>query len=409
MGRQCGRKGRVCLKGIDIGILALKNVLRARWKTILCALAIAVGVASTYLICEISANARQRILGEVEKSGLGGVMIFSEGKQKAKLDVDQVRQLPQNLPQVKAAMPVFVEYGSYQLKGQKGSAAIWGIDQFFEVIFPVELKYGRLPNAQDLGQGSRVAVVEDTLAKQLYQRENIVGKEITIYRDSMGECYQIIGVVQSQKGGIEQMVGAGKLPVFLYTPYTTSKQYSPNQSVEQLAVACRQEQQAEAVTAAVIQHLSRQSQGGKFSAENISGYLDSFSAILSTVSWLIAAIGGISLVVGGIGVMNSMVSAVESRKKEIGIYLAIGAKPRDIVRCYLLESVFLCLLGGASGTAAAMGLLWAGGKLLGLALVVHWKYLFFSLIASVGCGLLFGALPARRAASLSPMEAIRFE
>ena len=175
MGRQCGKKGRVCLKGIDIGTLALKNVLRARWKTILCALAIAVGVASTYLICEISANARQRILGEVEKSGLGGVMIFSEGKQKARLDVDQVRQLPQNLPQVKAAMPVVVEYGSYQLKGQKGSAAIWGIDQFFEDIFPVELKYGRLPNAQDLGQGSRVVVVEDTLAKQLYQRENIVG------------------------------------------------------------------------------------------------------------------------------------------------------------------------------------------------------------------------------------------
>lgn len=397
------------MKARDIGALALKNVLRARWKTVLCALAVCVGAASAYLVGEISANAKQKIVDEIEKSGLGGVMIFSEGTAAEALRVEQIQRLPKQYPQIKAAMPVFVDYGSYQLRGQKGSAAVWGIDQQFPAIFPVELKYGRLPGAEDVRQGARVAVVEDMLAQRIYHRENIVGKAITIYKDSIGESYEIIGVIRSQKGGLEALMGGGKLPVFLYLPYTSDARYSPNQPAEQLAISCQDGEDPEAVAAAAIRSLSRQSQGGKFSSENISGYLDSFSAILSAVSLLIAAIGGVSLMVGGVGVMNSMVSAIENRKKEIGIYLAIGARPRDIVRCYLLEAVILCLLGGLAGGAAGAGLLWAGGKLLGVKLAFHLRYLLLAEAAAGGCGLLFGALSARRAAQLSPIEAIRSE
>ena len=113
--------------------------------------------------------------------------------------------------------------------------------------------------------------------------------------------------------------------------------------------------------------------------------------------------------VGGVGVMNSLVAAIENRKKEIGIYLAIGARPRDIVRCYLLEAVILCLLGGLAGGMTGAGLLWAGGKALGVKLTFHLRYLLLAEAAAGGCGLLFGALPAKRAARLSPIEAIRSE
>lgn len=397
------------MKTRDIGALALKNVLRARWKTVLCALAVCVGAASAYLVGEISANARQKIVEEIEKSGLGGVMIFSDGKNGEAPRADQIRRLPEQHPQIKAAMPVFVDYGSYQLRGRRGSAAVWGIDQQFPDIFPVELKYGRLPGAEDVRQGARVAVVEDTLAQRVYHRENIVGKGITIYRDSIGETYEIIGVIRSQKGGLEGLMGGGKLPVFLYLPYTSDARYSPNRPAEQLALSCREGEDPEAVSAAAIRSLSRQNQGVKFSSENIGGYLENFSAILSAVSLLIAAVGGVSLIVGGVGVMNSMVAAIENRKKEIGIYLAIGARPRDIVRCYLLEAVILCLLGGLAGGMTGAGLLWAGGKALGVKLTFHLRYLLLAEAAAGGCGLLFGALPAKRAARLSPIEAIRSE
>ena len=397
------------MKARDIGALALKNVLRARWKTVLCALAVCVGAASAYLVGEISANARQTIVDEMEKSGLGGMMIFSEGAEKEELRVQQILELPRQNPKIKAAMPVFMDYGSYQLKGKRGSAAIWGIDQQFSDIFPVEVKYGRLPGAGEVRQGARVAVVEDALAQKVYHRENIIGKEITIYRDSIGESYEIIGVIRSQKRGLEGLMGGGKLPVFLYTPYTADIRYSSQQPAERLAISCQDGEDLEAVTAAAVRSLSRQNQGGKFSSENISGYLDSFSAILSAVSLMIAAIGGVSLIVGGVGVMNSMVSAIENRKKEIGIYLAVGARPRDIVLCYLLEAVIICLLGGLAGGAVGAGLLWVGGKLLGATIVFHLRYLLLAQLAAGGCGLLFGALPARRAARLSPIDAIRCE
>ena len=155
---------------------------------------------------------------------------------------------------------------------------------------------------------------------------------------------------------------------------------------------------AEAVTAFALNQLSRQTNGASFKAENVSGYIDTFSSILQTVSLLITAIGGIGLLVGGIGVMNSMTAAVESRRKEIGIYLAIGAQKKDIIGSYLMEAVIVCLLGGLTGGLLGWGLLFAGEKLLGIPVQFHWGYLLLAEGAAGFCGILFGILPARKAA-----------
>ena len=130
---------------------------------------------------------------------------------------------------------------------------------------------------------------------------------------------------------------------------------------------------------------------------------------MQTVSLLITAIGGIGLLVGGIGVMNSMTAAVESRRKEIGIYLAIGAQKKDIIGSYLMEAVIVCLLGGLAGGLLGWGLLFAGEKLLGIPVQFHWEYLLLAEGAAGFCGILFGILPARKAAAMHPIDAIRRE
>ena len=135
--------------------------------------------------------------------------------------------------------------------------------------------------------------------------------------------------------------------------------------------------------------------------------MDTFSSILQMVSVLITLIGGISLLVGGIGVMNSMIAAVEGRRREIGIYMAIGARRRDIVGCYLLESILICLFGGIAGGIFGGGLLFLGAHALGVALEFHLRYLLLAESAALGCGLLFGILPAFRAANMSPIAAMR--
>ena len=397
------------MKWCDVAGLALKNALRGRNKTFLCALAVCVGIASVYIMCEISFNAQQQITDQIEKSGMGGIMVFAEGGDKAQLKADDIRALPESVPQLKAAMPIFSKYGTFKLRNQKGNMMLWGVDEQLAEIFNVQLLHGRLPSAEDVRECAKVAVVEETLALKAYQRENVVGKHITLTLDSMRESYEIIGVITSQKSGINALIGGDKLPTFVYVPYTTSNLYTGMQSTGQMALSCETGSDAEAATAFALQQLAHQNPDVKFSAENISGYVDTFSSILQTVSALVTLIGGISLLVGGIGVMNSMIAAIESRKKEIGIYLAIGAQKKDIIGCYLLEAVIICLMGGLAGGTIGSGLLYVGARLIDMPFQFHFEYLLLAEIAAALCGVLFGILPAYRASKMSPIAAIRSE
>lgn len=283
----------------DIAGLAFKNALRSRNKTFLCALAVCVGIASVYIICEISFNAEQQITAQVEKSGMGGIMVFAEGSGDVDLKADAVRDLPQNVPGLKAAMPIYSKYGTFKLRNRKGNMMLWGVDEQFPEIFNVQLLHGRLPTAEDLHKRAKVAVIEDTLAMRAYQRENIVGKEITLTLGDTWESYEIIGVITSQKSGINALIGGDKLPSFVYVPYTASSLYNGLQNAGQLAMACETGADAEAATAFALQQLTHQNPDMKFTAENISGYVDTFSSILQTVSALVTLIGGISLLWAG--------------------------------------------------------------------------------------------------------------
>ena len=117
----------------DMGLLALKNALRARQKTFLCALAVCVGIASVYMICEISRNARDQIARQVAQSGLSGIMVFGKEEQ-GQMTAEEIRALPQSVPGLKAAMPLFSQYGSCKLRDEKHNMLLWGVDEQFPLF-----------------------------------------------------------------------------------------------------------------------------------------------------------------------------------------------------------------------------------------------------------------------------------
>ena len=335
----------------DMGLLALKNALRSRQKTFFCALAVCVGIASVYMICEISRNARDQITQQVEQSGLSGIMVFGKEEQ-GMMAAEEIRALPQSVPGLKAAMPLFSQYGSCKLREEKRNMLLWGVDEQFSSIFHVQVKYGRLPSQEDVRLCQKVAVIEDTMALEAYGRENVVGKEIWISTDQLTESYQIIGVIASQKSGVSALIGENTLPAFVYVPYTTANLFSGVSSTNQLALAAQDEADAEAVTAFALDQLSRQTDGASFKAENVSGYIDTFSSILQTVSLLITAIGGIGLLVGGIGVMNSMTAAVGKPEKG-DRHLSGHRRPKEGHHRKLSHGGGDRLLAGRSGRRAA--------------------------------------------------------
>ena len=127
------------MKWRDRWLLALKNAMRARQKTFFCALAVCVAIASIYLICEISRNAQDQISQQVEQSGLSGILVFGKSEE-GELPLEQICALPQKIPGLRAAMPLFSQYGSCKLREERSNLLLWGVDEQFSAIFPVQVK-----------------------------------------------------------------------------------------------------------------------------------------------------------------------------------------------------------------------------------------------------------------------------
>lgn len=397
------------MKIIDTIKLAFKNAIRGKSKTFLCAIAVCVGVSSIYIMGEIASNAKSQIDTQIKKAGMGGIMIYAENEINSSLSAEKIIDLRKSVPELTAAMPIFIDYGECQLRTTRETMVLWGIDSQFRDIFSVELLHGRLPTAADVRAGAKVAVIEDTFAEKTYFRTNVVGKKLKLIGENSSSEFTVVGVITSQKSGVNALIGGDKLPSFVYAPYTAVQNHSGARATTSLAIACDEGFEPAVAAASAVKQLQIQQQGAKYKAENISGYVAQFSEIAAIISVVITLIGGITLAVGGIGVMNSMISAVDSRKKEIGIYLAIGAQKRDIVLCYLFEAIFICFAGGIAGALIGSLLLKLGAGFLGVQINLSFGFLVVTELLACVCGMLFGIIPAIKASNMNPIAAIRDE
>jgi len=393
------------MKSRDVFRLAFCNVGRGRGKTILCALSICVGIFCVCTMAGLGASASDAIVTEIDNTGLSGIALY--GKKDESFSLSQLKVLS-DVDGIEAVMPLSILTGTVRLRTTTTGSAILGINESLGKIFHLELLWGRLPSRAEVSSEAKVAVIDQDWAKKIYNRENVVGKPLWITIDGVTEEFSIIGIIRSQKTGIEGLVGSS-LPIFTYVPYTAVQQMTGKTDLNKLVISCSDSGSTDKMAVAAASILSRLNEGIEVSYENLSGYVDTFKQITHTVSIFVSAVAAISILVGGIGVMNSMVSAAERRTEEIGIYLALGASRGDILRCFLWESVFICLIGGITGC----GLSWLGffvaERLTGLPIHPSATLLLYGLLVAGGCGVLFGILPAVRAARLNPIEAIRHE
>ena len=265
--------------------------------------------------------------------------------------------------------------------------------------------HGSLPSLQQIRSGEKIVVIDEDFAQKAYQRTNVVGKKLGVTVNGISEKMEICAVIRSQSASISTLLG-GQLPYLIYLPHTTLAEISGSVTTDKLVVSMKVEDQTSIEN--IQKKLNRQFEG-TYQYENLNHYLDSFHVIMDAISLLISGIAGISVVVGGIGVMNSMVSAVETRTREIGIYRALGAKKRTILQTFVLEAVLLCLTGGICGITLSKISIHIIEALLRIQIQFQWNVVIASLGLSVICGILFGMMPAMRAARLDPIKAIRSE
>lgn len=287
----------------------------------------------------------------------------------------------------------------------------WGVDAAYADVFNVTTSEGRFFEEREVRSGAKVIVLGATVAEKLFGSESPVDQMVRMG----GVPMQVIGV-RSQLGS----VGGQDYDNHVIVPITTARSRLPQEdraaahqlNLIYMKVAPDADRGA---TKDTILGLLRQrkhiheGEQDRFDMFDPTQFVELMNATQTTLSWLLAATAAISLVVGGVGIMNIMLVTVTERTHEIGLRMAIGARKRDILAQFLAEAVVLCLAAGAVGLALGVAGGYGVAQVAGWPLIVGPSSVVIAVLSSVGVGILFGYLPARRAAALNPIDALRRE
>ena len=400
----------------DSFVCSIRNLGRKRFRSFLTIASIAIGVASVVLIGSIGEIGKGAITDELNSLGLGSVTVSADKKFTSLKMGEEDLALLRKSPQVESATPIVVSYSSIRMRGLVANAVLWGVDDGKNQVISLTPKYGRMLDAADIAGAADVCVIDSNVAELFYKRDNVVGKSLDAMIGGSYVRLEIVGIASSGGNILQNMVG-DVIPSFAYLPYTTVQRYTGEDSFGQIAVTLRDSADIDAAAeqlSASVNRFHNIERG--FKAENISKQKDTLDNLLGVVTIVLSAIAAVSLVVAGLGIMTVMIVSVNERTREIGIRKALGAKERVILSQFVVEAATTSALGGVLGIVLGYIVSMAANRILPMissSIDVTVSPSFNSIVVafgiSVGIGVLFGYLPAKRAARLNPIEALRYD
>ncbi len=374
---------------------------RRRLRTALTVAGIAIGTALVVLISGIGAVGEGAIRRELENMGIDGLSVSSsEGLTVPCLS--SIRQLPM----VTEAMPLMLRFGKTLVAGDSYGTVGCGIDAGADQVISLQLLHGRLLTRGDVAAGSPVCMVDEALAMEAFGRANVVGQQVTVALEGTELELEIVGVTATGSSLLQTVTAM--IPYMLYAPYTTLQNAIGVDTFDQIAVRITSPDETAGAQTAIRRALEGLPEEiGTLMTENLAAQRQRLDTMVAILSAALSAIGGVSLLVSGFGIMTVMLSAVHERTREIGIKKAIGASRRRIMAEFLTGAFLLTLMGVLLGLTVGLGAYVGGCALLGLAPVWHWKRLAAVVLLTLCLGVIFGVYPARQAAGLRPVEALR--
>ena len=386
--------------------------LRAhRLRTVLTALGIAVGIASVILLTSIGEGLHRFVVAEFTQFGTNLISVTPGRTQThgASLGaVNAVRPLSvedalalKRAPFVQVSDPVVQGNADVKYFGRSRRVTLYGVGPEFAEALKMRVASGEFLPQEDPRSARAFAVLGSKVAREFFGGENPLGSRIRVG----GERYRVVGVMQS-KG---QVLGFD-LDDTVFIPVQRALEMFNREGLMEIHVTYEPTAPLVEVEQGIKRILIARHGAEDFTVTPQQKMLEVFGTVLDAITFAVAAIGAISLVVGGVGILTILTIAVAERTSEIGLLRAVGATQRRILLLFLGEAALLAAIGGTAGLLLG----WAAALLLEFALPalpVHtpWSYALLAELVAVSVGLLAGVLPARRAAHLDPLEALRSE
>lgn len=408
--------------------IAIKCI-KANWlRSVLTMLGIIIGITSVIMIVGAGTGVRDYIVGLIEDMGSNAVLVSVDTTQASDNDyitLEDVENIKTKVSGVDRCSPMLMGFGQATIDKTATEATVMmvGVNSDVQFAMTNTCEYGRFFTDEEYAANAPIAVMGLESAKNVFGYEDATNESITVSSSGKSMKIKVCGVANIDAmanslgggGNIGQMFqsGSDKPVIALFLPCTTLTQITgASSNLSSVFVIAEEGADYDAVANAAVNYLKAAHGNyskGMYTAQNMATYIEIVDIIMQVLTAFIACVGAISLLVGGIGVMNIMLVSVTERTREIGIRKSLGAKTRVITMQFLTESIILCLIGGIIGVVLGISGAFAACAVIDIQPKISVWLVLLALLFSSGVGLFFGIYPARKAAQLSPIDALRSE
>ncbi len=399
--------------------VAFRALQRNKMRAALTMLGIIIGVSAVVAMVSIGQGAQAAVAAQIDSIGtnllfvsagaqnVGGVRSGTGDTGTNTLTVEDLEAIKREVPSVSMVTPTVNSRGQLVSGNLNWNTSIQGVSEQYPEVRKWMVQSGEFFTESDVRTAARVLVVGQTIADNLFAGGDPIGQTVRV----QNLPFRVIGVMvrkgQDQQGRDQDDIA--------FTPYTTVQKKILGSPRLQIAYVSAVSPDATYTAQQQITELLRQrhklnpNDPDDFTVRNMTDIAQAANETNSTMTMLLACIAGVSLLVGGIGIMNIMLVSVTERTREIGIRMAIGARSSAVKSQFLIESIVLSLMGGTVGILLGVGVSLAIPRMLGWPTLISTMAIVGSVVFSIAVGVFFGYYPARKAAALDPIDALRYE
>lgn len=381
----------------------VRRLFRKRLRTFLTVAGIGVGTLLITLVSVLGDTGKAIVSDELNGMGLDGIAVSADIDGALE---EQALFAMRDLVCVNSAMPLAVQVTTAQVGQLDDVVAACGIDAGADQVISLQALHGRLLMNGDIRSAAQVCVVDEAVAEQAYGRKNVVGKTLTLRVGDISESFTIVGVSKAGSSVLQNV--AGYIPYMVYFPYTTLQHVTGDMAFDRIAVRITDGADMDTARRLLGRVLRAvDTAEATYTLDNLASQREKLERLMDSIALILKIISGVSLLVAGMSIMTVMLVSVHERTAEIGIKKAVGATGVHIMLEFLAEAIILTLIGSAAGVLTALLSAGMAAWIVGMKIIISWRTAVGIVVFSVVLGMICGVYPARKAATLPPVEALR--